>query len=65
MWTIGLSIFVWICDTILEIFIRYYEAERGEYESISEEQKVAVFLVMSINVVAFIVWAFLIARKLF
>jgi len=64
MWTIGLSISVWISDTILENIFRYYQAEREEDEPISEGEKGTAFLMMVINVFVFVVWVLFITRKI-
>jgi len=65
MWTIGLSIFVWLSDTILRVVARYYEIERQEDSPISEEEKWTAAIMMFVNVVAFVVWVLFIASKIF
>jgi uncharacterized protein with PQ loop repeat len=65
LWTIGISCFVWICDSILTTIFDYYETQREEDEPVLEEQKVIAAIQAMIHVLIFLFWAFFIARKLF
>jgi hypothetical protein len=55
IWTIGISCFVWIIDTILRATFYYYE-ENGR-EPLSEGQKAVLLVRFSIQMIAFILWA--------
>jgi hypothetical protein len=65
LWTIGLSLFLWILDDVFRATSDYYDEQRVEGDSIREEQKTVIIIREVIHVIVLIIWAIFIASKLF